>query len=137
MDNNFDEPFDALEGLFKTLIEGAPEKLLWAMERNDKDEVNISAPYLLVKRMQETMIRSYYFKPGDNCTFMGIKIIPSSDYALTLFHVDYPIFKEDWMIHKIPLDPLFVSKQSPNITKYVGQIKEFIPGKFSKDSSLN
>lgn len=139
MDNNFNEPEEALEGLFHTLIDEAPERLQWLADRSnsDKNEVNISAPLFLVKRFQEAMIRKYCVKPVDNFIFMGIKIIPSSDYALTLFHVDYPIFKEDWMIHKIALDPLFVSKPQSNVTKYLGQIKEFIPGRIGENNGMN
>lgn len=135
MENNFDEPFDALVDLINTLIDDAPERLAFCISRGNPD-IYISIPSFLIKRLQEAMVRKYNYPRTDHI-FMGIKIVPSSDYALTLFHEDYVIFKEDWMIHKISLDPLFVSKQSANITKYVGQIKGFIPERMGKDSSLN
>jgi len=135
MESNFDEPFEALENLFHMLIEDAPIPLQEYMYGTEKAKVNISAPMFLVTRMLEAMTIKYKFKP--DYIFEGIKIIPSSDYALTLFHEDYPIYKEDWMIHKISLDPLFVSKPQSHITKYLGFIKEFIPKQISGDSSQN
>ena len=135
MDNNFNEPEEALEGLFHTLIDEAPERLQSMMLGRDKDNIHISAPLFLVRRFMEALMRRTGLR--SDFIFMGIKIIPSSDYALTLFHVDYPIFKDDWMIHKISLDPLFVSKPQSNVTKYFGQIKEFIPGGIDEGNRMN
>lgn len=138
MDNNLDEPFEALEKLFQHLINEAPEELYECLRNAyERQKIYISAPGLLISKLHECLIRKYNLQGEREHKFRGIEILPSSDYALTLFHEDYPIFKEDWMIHKIPLDPLFVKKQSPNVTKYVGQIKEFIPGRFGESDGRN
>ena len=104
-----------------------------------KENVYISAPFFLVEAYQNYLSKQKKNPAGNSDhRFMGIKMIPSSDYAITLFHKDYVVYKENWMIRKMPLMPgLEVYVKEPD-SAFETFIKPFIPGKINNgDPSLN
>lgn len=107
--------------------------------KKHKEDIYISAPFFLVEAYQNYLSKKIEnHKTNSDYGFMGIKIIPSSDYAITLFHKDYLVYKEDWMIRKIPLMPgLEAYVKKPN-SAFKPIIKPFIPGDIkSENPSLN
>ena len=104
-----------------------------------RDDIYISAPFFLVEAYQNYLSKNMEnSKSNSDPRFMGIKMIPSCDYAITLFHKDYVIYKQDWMIRKMPLMPgleAYIKTADSAITPF---IRPFIPGEISSDDpSLN
>ena len=100
-----DDILESFGNLIAEIIEhsaGAFYELCFS--KKHKEDIYISAPFFLIEAYQNYLSKKMEnFEPDHR--FMGIKLIPSSDYAITLFHKDYVIYKEDWMIRKMPLIP--------------------------------
>lgn len=134
-----DHILESFEDLVSELIENssAPFYGLCFHEKHQKD-IYISAPYFLVEAYQNYLSKKMENdKPDFVPRFMGIKMIASTDYAITLFHKDYVVYKQNWMIRKMPLMPgleAYVKKPDSAYTI----VKPFMPGKINNaDPSLN
>lgn len=89
--------------LLNVLFRESDSRMLEALER--PEDFRLSIPNFLHRHIQEAF-QYYYctpFQPAVNWYLMGVEIIPSSDLAITLYHKDYPLYNEDWMIRKVPL----------------------------------
>lgn len=62
----------------------------------------LSIPSFLNRHFEEAF-QNHTFISGAITAFRGVKIIPAMELEITLFHKDYVLYKEDWMIRKIPL----------------------------------
>jgi hypothetical protein len=107
--------------------------------KKHKEDIYISAPFFLVEAYQNYLSKNMENpKPNSDHRFMGIKMIPSSDYAITLFHKEYIVYKQDWMIRKMPLMPGLEAYVKQPDSAFKAIIKPFIPGEIkSDDPSLN
>ncbi len=135
-----DDVIKSFENLVTDLIEqsGGPFYELCFSKKHSED-IYISAPFFLVEAYQNYLSRKNGKPEADSdYRFMGIKMIPSSDYAITLFHKNYIIYKEDWMIRKIALMPGMEAYVKEPDSGFKTIIKPFIPGEdVSSDPSLN
>lgn len=135
-----DDVIKSFENLVTDLIEqsGGPFYELCFSKKHSED-IYISAPFFLVEAYQNYLSRKKGKPEADSdYRFMGIKMIPSSDYAITLFHKNYIIYKEDWMIRKIALMPGMEAYVKEPDSEFKTIIKPFIPGEdVSSDPSLN
>ena len=135
-----DDVIKSFENLVTDLIEqsGGPFYELCFSKKHSGD-IYISAPFFLVEAYQNYLSRKNGKPEADSdYRFMGIKMIPSSDYAITLFHKNYIIYKEDWMIRKIALMPGMEAYVKEPDSGFKTIIKTFIPGEdVSSDPSLN
>lgn len=135
-----DDVIKSFENLVTDLIEqsGGPFYELCFSKKHSED-IYISAPFFLVEAYQNYLSRKKGKPEADSdYRFMGIKMIPSSDYAITLFHKNYIIYKEDWMIRKIALMPGMEAYVKEPDSGFKTIIKPFIPGEdVSSDPSLN
>jgi hypothetical protein len=104
-----------------------------------KEDIYISAPFFLVEAYQNYLSKKMEnVEANSDHRFIGIKMIPSSDYAITLFHKDYVVYKENWMIRKMPLMPGLEAYMKEDDSAFKPIIKPFIPGKIGNaDPSLN
>lgn len=135
-----DDVIKSFENLVTDLIEqsGGPFYESCFSKKHSGD-IYISAPFFLVEAYQNYLLRKNGKPEADSdYRFMGIKMIPSSDYAITLFHKNYIIYKEDWMIRKIALMPGMEAYVKEPDSGFKTIIKPFIPGEdVSSDPSLN
>ena len=107
--------------------------------KKNKEDIYISAPFFLVEAYENYLSKKMENrKPDSNYRFRGIKMIPSTDNAITLFHKDYVVYKENWMIRKMPLMPGLEAYMKELDSKFEEIILPFIPGEIkSADPSLN
>lgn len=108
-------------------------------DKKSRNDIRISAPQFLIDAAIKYPKPLSSIKSKQGITkFMGIKMIPSSDYALTLFHKDYTLYKEDWMIRKLPLLPEMKSAALGADEEYPIFIEPFKPGTIkNQDPSTN
>jgi hypothetical protein len=107
-------------------------------EKHQKD-IYISAPFFLVEAYQNYLSKKMEnLESNSDHSFIGIKMIPSTDYAITLFHKDYVVYKQDWMIRKMPLMPGLEAYVKEPESGFKPFIMPFIPGEIkNEDPSLN
>jgi hypothetical protein len=135
-----DDVLESFENLITQVIEhsAAPFYGLCLSKKHKKD-IYISAPFFLIEAYKTYLSKkSKSTRPTSYYRFNGIKMIPSSDYAITVFHKDYVAYKYDWMIRKWPLKPgleAYVTQVDP-IKKAI--VEPFAPGPIKHDEpSLN
>src|SRR4051812_13498004 len=96
--NEFDGAFEALIDLLNILLDEADDKMLLFLSSRKQDEIRLTMPDFLIKKLPEAFAHKYkMMQPGDVgklFVFRGISIEPSSDMTITLFHKDYPLYKE-------------------------------------------
>ena len=135
-----DDVVESFESFISELIEHASAVLnTLCYSEKHKRFIYISAPYFLIEGYQNYLSRKTGNpEPGSDCTFMGIRMIPSSDYAVTLFHTDYVVHKQNWMIRKLPLMPGLESFARQPDSEYKTFVKPFIKSDLDHgDPSLN
>ena len=133
-----DDVIESFENLLDELIEHASAVLntLCFMDKH-KSHIYISAPYFLIEGYQNYLSNKNN-GAGLDYLFKGIKMIPSSDYAVTLFHTDYVVYKQNWMIRKVPLAPGLETYARRPDSEYKTKVKAFIPDDLDHgDPSLN
>lgn len=103
------------------------------LERLDNaDDFCLSIPHFLNRHFQEAF-QNYSMISGAVIVFRGITIVPAQELEITLFHKDYPLYKEEWMIRKIPLANPWKSVREW-YTEYVIALHEAF-SYFEKDNS--
>lgn len=107
--------------------------------KKHQKNIYISAPFFLVEAYQNYLSKKTEDdQSNSDHRFMGIKMIPATDDAITLFHKDYVVYKEDWMIRKMPLTPGLIAHLKERDSSFAPIIKPFIPGNITcDDPSLN
>jgi hypothetical protein len=97
---------DNLIEIFDRLIDHAPAVLSILPEGKNAKDLYISAPAIIIKYFMEAIeSKSTVSQRKKQPSYRNIKLIPSTDWALTFFHMDYILLNEKWMIHKIYLTP--------------------------------
>lgn len=130
----------SFENLIIEVIEGSGAVFYeLCFSEKHKKNIYISAPFFLVEAYQNYLSKKMEVDPSNlDHRFMGIKMIPSTDHAITLFHKDYVVYKEDWMIRKMPLTPGLIAHLKERDSSFALIIKPFIPGDITcDDPSLN
>lgn len=122
--------YGSLIELFKRLIDEADGNLLPLLKSYEVNNVMISAPSTIIELFKEALAHEYNlgFTPGFEgkyFVFKGITIYPSCDWAITLYHRDYVLYKHSWMIRKIPLGAPS-KEQKEWYTKYIIDLKDFV-----------
>lgn len=103
--------YDHVLDLFNILLDEMPAEMMLQCNGSGSEKFVISAPDFLLNKFLHALQRKFAyqsFQPGEMgalLTYRGINMVPSPDLAITIFHKDYPLFREDWMIYKIPLTP--------------------------------
>lgn len=113
-------PFEPLIDLLEELIHNSANEMIVRMNSN-KEDLILQIPQFLIDHLPEAMSSKYRFLVHNNGIikmFEGVTIQPSPDLAITIFHKHYPLYKSDWMITKIPLDPA-LKMQKHGYDKYV------------------
>jgi hypothetical protein len=141
MINDQRDAFESLLTMFERLIDEADDELLMLLNSSRTEEIYITAPSLILKYFQGAIVWKFGFgewqrgQLGKLFVFRGITMYPSSDWAITLYHKDYTLYKMDWMIRKISLDhPRKVKGEW--YTEYVVKLVDLFQIK-SEDSELN
>jgi len=111
----------------------------YALAKSTRRIFIFSAPFFLVEAYQNYLSKKTEVDPSNlDHRFMGIKMIPSTDHAITLFHKDYVVYKEDWMIRKMPLMPGLEAYMKEPDSAFEAVIMPFIHGEITfDDPSLN
>lgn len=109
-------PFEPLVDLLEGLIHNSGDEMMMRMVGGREDLI-LQMPQFLIDHLPEALASRYGFmgysqSNGMVKMFEGVQIQPSPDLALTLFHKNYPLYKNDWMIVKISLDPALQMKKS-------------------------
>lgn len=109
------------------------------ISKKNREDIYISAPFFLVEAYQNYLSKKLENrKTKSDYMFRGIKMIPSTDNAITLFHKDYVVYKHNWMIRKMPLMPGLEAYMKKPDSAFEATILPFIPGEIkSTDPSLN
>jgi hypothetical protein len=135
-----DDILESFGNLIAEIIEHSPAVFYGlCLTKKHKKDIYISAPFFLVEAYQKYLSKKMKKRePLSDDRFMGIKIIPSPDYAITLFHKDYVVYKHDWMIRKMPLMPALEAYMKKLDSGFEATILPFVPGEIkSTDPSLN
>lgn len=101
--SNRDELNNSICELFHRLFTDADHRLMNALER--PEDFRLSIPSFLITHVQHAFMMHYHIVIGPSVKWYlrGVEIIPSMDLAITLYHKDYVLYKEEWMIRKVPL----------------------------------
>lgn len=123
MDREF---YQEVVNLFNRFVNDLDEKMYYAMQR--KGDVYLQAPAFVIDILHKSLIATYNVIPTENSTghllFKGLKVEPTYEMAIILFHKDYPLYREEWMLKKIPLEPPVTVKKEW-YTETVVKMKEF------------
>lgn len=97
---------DSLIKLFDRVIDEASPVLSALVNTKHRNDVYISSPSILIKYLLAANEIKHLITEYDKyLKYRNIRLIPSTDWAITFFHKDYVLHKEDWMIRKISLPP--------------------------------
>lgn len=105
-------PFEPIIDLLYGIINYSTNEMMMRLSGLGRDELVLQMPQFLIDRIPEAVQSKYgYFSPqygsiNSVAIFEGITINPSPDLAITLFHKNYPLLNQDWMIVKISLQPM-------------------------------
>jgi len=132
--------YDSLIELFSRLIEEADDEMRYLMHGDKIGDLMISAPSIIIEYFKKALLYKHLvgFAPGELgklFVFRGITMYPSFDWAITLYHKEYSLYKKDWMIRKIPLNNPHQQKKEW-YTKYTICLVDLFSIK-SEDVSLN
>lgn len=134
--------FDSLIEMLHRLIDESDPRMQMTLSTSHSGDVYLSMPSFLERYLHDALSYKYMTNSfqraelGKLFVFRGVTIIPSIDLSFTLFHKDYILFNEDWMIRKIPLQPIHTQKEQW-FTKYVMTLKQLPVFDNTKDSGLN
>lgn len=111
--HNTENEYEALIKLFDELIHEAEREMYYKINFDSKD-IRISAPKFIINLFFEALSKQYngsaYYtngRLGKDFIYRGITFLPHFEMEIVVWHIDYPLFKEDWMIRKIPLNPTY------------------------------
>lgn len=122
--------YDKLIELFNRLLEEADDKMLWLITGKEVKDIYLSAPDIIITHLTDALTLRYNLKltnqdVSNHLIFRGLTVYPSSDWAITLYHKNYTLYKEDWMIRKIPLyTPQAIKKEW--YTEYIVSLTDII-----------
>lgn len=112
--------------MFNHFVNDLDEKMYYSMHK--KGDVYLQAPAFVIDILHQSLMATYNINPVENTTghlvFQGLEIQPTYELSIVLFHKDYPLYKEDWMVKKISFEPP-ISIKKEWYTETVFKIKEF------------
>jgi hypothetical protein len=122
------EFYQEVVSLFNRFLDEVDEKM--HREMRWKGDVILQAPQFIIDILFQAVRATNAIKPAWNpdptglSVFRGLKIQPTYEMAIILFHKHYPLYREDWMLKKIALEPpQTLQKEWYSIT--VVKMKEF------------
>jgi len=109
--------WDAIYDLFERVLDECGDELLYLMSSDRAEKVNLSAPKFLIDKFSEAcnykvaQFSGQDGRLGKAMMFRGVKIIPSCEMAVTLFHEDYPMLNDSKeLVYKISLMPAQINQ---------------------------
>ena len=102
---------DVLNAAFKfseKLVIEADEKLLAIINSDNSKDIYLTLPDAVMALFERALIfcETFYYgtKKGEKLEWLNrVNIFPSVDWAITLYHKDYPQAKQSWMMVKLPI----------------------------------
>lgn len=112
--------------LFNRFVNDLDENMYYSMQK--KGDVVLQAPQFIIDILYQSLQATYMVNPTENTTghlvFQGLELQPTYEMAIILFHKQYPLYKNDWMLKKISLEPgLTIKKEWYSETGF--KMKEF------------
>ena len=107
-------PLIGLISLFDTLLEECDERMLQIIDSGQNDIIYISAPDVLITLFKTAIIVRNYLgitKYKRATLFNSNNLVPSFDWAVTIYHKDYSLYKYPWMIRKTTLNEAISTKE--------------------------
>lgn len=93
--------------LFDQLIHDAQGEMWQHLNFNPKD-LRISAPEFIIDAFRDALGRHYAIgdqaSAGKDFIYRGLQFIPCHALEIAVWHRDYPLYRHEWMLRKIPLD---------------------------------
>ena len=72
------------------------------------EDIRVSAPEFLIELFKKALTHKYMMAntppSGKDFIYRGLTFVPCYEMAVSVWHKDYPLYKKDWMLRKIPLD---------------------------------
>lgn len=122
------EFYQEVISLFNRFMDEVDEKMKRDMRW--RGDVILQAPQFIIDILFKAARATNTIYPTENSnspgisSWRGIKIQPTYEMAIVLFHKDYPLYREDWMLKKIALEPpQTLQKEWYSVT--VVKMKEF------------
>lgn len=127
---------NAVIELFEELLDEADNKMLDIIYSEKSKDIYITAPDVIITLFQKALI--FHNELNDTCIqfqklglLNRINILPSVDWAVTLYHKDYSFCKHNWMVRKIPLtNPLKV--KDGNLSRDIIYLNQLINSSHQK-----
>lgn len=133
------EFYHSVVELFNRFINDVDYKMRYYIQRKTTS-VHLQAPEFVIPILVEGYSSSFGRPPEKSDSgyyfFQGLKIEPTYEMAIILFHKHYPLYREEWMLKKIPLDPPVTLKEEW-YSKTVFKMKAFFPGTQGRPISDN
>lgn len=114
--------------LFNRFLDEVDEKMYYSMQNTG--DIVLQAPQFIIDILYRSLRATLEVNPTWNpdpiglSVFRGIKIQPTHEMAIVLFHKHYPLYREDWMLKKIALEPP-QTQQKEWYSVIVFKMKEF------------
>ena len=94
--------------LSQKLLNEVDNKMLEIIYSEKSDEIYITAPQVIISLFQKVLVLPNQLKDASLQMhkldwLIGINIFPSVDWAITMYHKDYSLYKHNWMIRKVSL----------------------------------
>lgn len=132
--------YDGLIELFQRFIQ---ESLYSMYEHNSHEkDINVSAPQFLIDMFCDGLLLKYGVlgmgnngRTGNHFIYMGIEFIPCYELEISVWHKDYPQYREVWMLRKLPLNKPYLVQKQP-YEKYLLSLKSFLNSPESDGSEL-
>ncbi len=123
MNNEFHQE---VVNLFNRFVNDLDENMYYSMQK--KGEVVLQAPQFIIDILNQSLQATYRTNPTENTTghlvFQGLELQPTYEMAIILFHKQYPIYRNDWMLKKICLEPAQTIKKEWYSETFI-KMKEF------------
>jgi hypothetical protein len=108
-------PLIELISLVEKVIDEADLRMIEIIKNGGSRDVYFSAPDVVLRLLEGAMVLPGEAGEGaidiEKLKLLdNLNVVPSFDWAITLFHKDYPLKKHGWMIRKVGLNGVFEDK---------------------------
>jgi hypothetical protein len=94
-----------------------------------QDKIVVSAPQFIIDEFKKALSMVHFSKDprsiGKDFVYRGLKFQPCYEMEISVWHIDYPLYKKDWMLRKMPLSTPFITQHEP-FRKYVIELKPLL-----------
>ena len=121
LDLEMDTPYTALLAFIDNIIFDALGEM-YKNGLNNQNDLTISAPQFLIDSFMRGVREENNFISDPavrEIMYMGIKFQPCYELEIAIWHKDYPLYREAWMLKKISLEPSRTIHQHPNYQKHM------------------